>query len=494
MRGTRLQGASVEVGEGEVVGLAGLLGSGRSETGPRHLRGRSAGRGRAALRRAAGALSLAERRHQGGPGLLQRGPQGRGHRARTQRAREPDAGAAAALVESGRGGHPRGRPRSSSASSPARHQDLRPRPADSRAVGRQPAKSAAGPLAGHEPAPADSGRTHARHRRGSQGRDSAPDRRAGRRGPGRADDFQRTRRTDRGLPARDGAARRAHRGRTWRATRSARPQLLHAMAQGLEPEDMRPPRRRCAHERRDQYRRPPGPLGQRRSGPARRPETGAAQHPDSAGPADLQRLLHALLPERADPQRQFDAGGDHHHRGDGHDAGHRHRRRGPLGRLVDGDQRRAGSADLPEPGLRQPPGAGHRAGLRGAGAGGRGLRGAQRPVRDAAQIAADRGDAGALHRRARHRPGHHQRAAPELHHARLHLHRAGPTLRRAVSGHPDADHRGDHLLGGQAHGVWPLRAGGGRQRDGGGAVGRAGLARQARGLRHQRTARRASRA
>ena len=57
----------------------------------------------------------------------------------------------------------------------------------------------------------------------------------------------------------------------------------------------------------------------------------------------------AVTPNFLQPQTLFvniSAGRDHRHRGDRHDAGHRHRRHRPLGRRRDGARRGAGAADL----------------------------------------------------------------------------------------------------------------------------------------------------
>ena len=132
-------------------------------------------------RRQAGLVPRADRRDRARPRLLLRGPQDRGHRARDVGARESDARAAAAPCPLGhrrRGQAARDRRALHQA---PRHQDVRPRAEDPRALRRQPAEGAARPLAVHEPAASHPRRADARHRRRRQGRDPGADPRARRR-------------------------------------------------------------------------------------------------------------------------------------------------------------------------------------------------------------------------------------------------------------------------------------------------------------------------
>ena len=93
-RKPRVHPMDLDVHRGEVVGLAGLLGSGRTELARLLFGADRATSGRMLGQRQAGRDALAARRHRQGVRLLLGGPQGRGHHRRPQRARQPGAGPA----------------------------------------------------------------------------------------------------------------------------------------------------------------------------------------------------------------------------------------------------------------------------------------------------------------------------------------------------------------------------------------------------------------
>ena len=153
---------------------AARLGPDRDRAG--HLRGRSARAGRHRLPGPqAGDSGEPRRCHQGRHRVLFRGPQARGHHPGHVGAREPDLGAAAGAVPLGGGRRSAPAQHRRPLHQGHRHQVRQPRTADPRAVGRQPAEGAAGPLAVHESQAADLRRADARHRRRRQGRDPAAD-------------------------------------------------------------------------------------------------------------------------------------------------------------------------------------------------------------------------------------------------------------------------------------------------------------------------------
>ena len=101
--GRQVRDARVEVRAGEIVGLAGLLGSGRTETA-RAIFGADPPRRRDDPRSTARTVDAARagRRDRARHRLLQRGPQGRRHRSRHVGAREHDARHPAAADAHGR--------------------------------------------------------------------------------------------------------------------------------------------------------------------------------------------------------------------------------------------------------------------------------------------------------------------------------------------------------------------------------------------------------
>ncbi len=212
MQGDRLDGANVTVRSGEIVGLAGLLGSGRTEVA-RAVFGADPARWRAARSRQTRALEVAAGRDPGRVRALLGGPQGGRHHPLHVGAREPDAGGAAgALPERDR------RPRRAAADRrslhrPAGDQDVGSRADDPRALRRQPAEGAAGALAVPQPVAAGARRADARHRRRRQSRDPGADRRACRQRARCADDLFGAGGDHRGRGPGRRAARRADGGR-----------------------------------------------------------------------------------------------------------------------------------------------------------------------------------------------------------------------------------------------------------------------------------------
>ena len=219
------------------------------------------------------------------------------------------------------------------------------------------------------------------------------------------------------------------------------------------------------------------------------------RHRRGAGGLDrVQPRLHAPLRLAADAQRQPDPGLHHRHRRRRHDARDRHRRHRPVGRLADGDRRRAGAADLPGqavPAAAASPSAWPLAfvvpvlvaGMFGLFNGWLITRFRIQPiVATLVLFIAGRGIAQVLTN------GDLQ----VVQDAGVPVHRPRPRPRHPV---PGLDHGGDRRggrLGAAAHRLRPADPGHRRQRGGGPAVRRADRARQAHGLRHQRPVSRAS--
>ena len=118
-----------------------------------------------------------------------------------------------------------------------------------------------------------------------------------------------------------------------------------------------------------------------------------------------------------------------------------------------------------------------RARLRRPGAGRRRLRPVQRLARHPLPHPADHRDAGAVHRRARHRPGADQRQPPGLQEPGVPVHRPRPRVRHPVPGRADGRRRGRGRVDAAPDRVRPADPGGRRQRARGAARRRAGGAR-----------------
>ena len=161
----------LDIHKGEVIGLTGLLGSGRSE-----LARSPEGGGQGSQDQPA------HRRHAAGHGPAARRPEGRGHHRRPVRAGEHhpgppgQAGHVQAAVPGQAGGDRRPVHR------PAPDQDRQPGDPHQAALRRQPAEGHPGPVAGHRPQLPDPGRAHPGHRHRDQDRNSKADYPAGRRG------------------------------------------------------------------------------------------------------------------------------------------------------------------------------------------------------------------------------------------------------------------------------------------------------------------------
>ena len=184
-------GVSFQVRAGEIVGLAGLVGAGRSEiaravfgvdaydAGSVTLLGKPVPPKdpRAAIR--AGMAFVPEDRRQ--QGLVIQGSVGKNI-------------ASVIRGELDQGGLPHRRvgvPRRAALGVPPRGQDQRPRHDGRHHERRQPAEGRHRQVAGHPPQAPDHRRAHARHRRRHQGRGAPAALRAGRPGPGDPDDLQR---------------------------------------------------------------------------------------------------------------------------------------------------------------------------------------------------------------------------------------------------------------------------------------------------------------
>ena len=211
--GRRVRDARVEVKAGQIVGLAGLLGSGRTETaraifgadppdaGTIRLLGKAV-----SPREPSDAIAL-------GVGYCSEDRKADGIVPDMSVRENITLAILPRLVRMGVVDEARQRAVVDKFMKRLADQGLERRAEDPRAVGRQPAEGSARPLALHRSEAADPRRADPRHRRRRQGRDPVADPRARRPGPRRPDDFLRTRRNHRRRGPRVRAERRTHRRR-----------------------------------------------------------------------------------------------------------------------------------------------------------------------------------------------------------------------------------------------------------------------------------------